>query len=49
MKAYLKTDITQFGEIISVYCTLEGQKRMTVRFPHSLVDADVATFEVVEN
>lgn len=47
MKTYLKGDRAQVGLVTKVYVTESGQKRLTVRFPHSTVDADIADFEVV--
>ena len=47
MKAYLKGDRAQIGVVTRVYVTESGQKRLTVRFPYSTIDADVADFEVV--
>lgn len=47
MKCYLKTKPSELGQILKTYITPEGQKRLTVSFPHSVVDATVETFEVV--
>jgi hypothetical protein len=47
MKAYLKNNKTQIGLVTKVYITTWGQKRMEVRFSHSIVDAAVSNFEVL--
>jgi len=47
MKAYLKGDKAQIGLVTRVYVTDSGQKRMTVSFPYSTVDAEVLNFELV--
>jgi hypothetical protein len=46
MKVYLKKDVSQIGLVTRIYTTIEGQKRMEVRFPHGTVDADVSKFEL---
>ena len=46
MKAYVKGN-TELGKVTRVYVTAEGQKRMTVEFMFSTVDADISKFEVV--
>lgn len=48
MKAYLKNDSSQVGLVVRVYVTNSGQKRLEVRFPYSVVDADISEFEVVQ-
>lgn len=46
--AYLKQRPTEIGEIIDVYLTAEGKKRLTVRFGHgTTVDADINEFNVI--
>lgn len=47
MKAYLKVNPTEVGIVTRVYCNEGGQKRMEVRFPYSVVDAEISRFELV--
>lgn len=43
---FWKSNPTQFGIVTRVYCTDSGQKRMTVSFPYSTIDAEVSNFEL---
>ncbi len=46
MKVFWKDNPTQTGIVTRVYVTDSGQKRMTVSFPYSTVDAEVLNFEL---
>lgn len=46
MKVYWKDSPGQVGVVTRVYVTDSGQKRMTVSFPYSTIDAEVLNFEV---
>lgn len=47
MKVFWKGSPAQTGIVTRVYVTDSGQKRMTVSFPYSTVDAEVSLFELV--
>lgn len=48
MKVFLKKDMGRVGEVLDVYTTDSGQKRMNVSFEEGAVevDSDVADFEI---
>lgn len=48
MKAYLKVNPIEIGIVTRVYYNEGGQKRMEVRFPYSVVDADISNFELIQ-
>lgn len=48
MKAILKTNPDEIGQITSVYIDPNGFKRIVVRFPYASVDAIAADIEIVE-
>lgn len=47
MKVFWKSSPAQVGVVTHVYVTDSGQKRMTVSFPYSTIDAEVLNFELV--
>ena len=47
MKAYLKKNPEEKGQILRIYKTDDDQKRMEVQFAHSTVDAAAEDFEVL--
>lgn len=47
MKVFWKGMPSQTGIVTRVYVTDSGQKRMTVSFPYSTIDAEVLNFELV--
>jgi hypothetical protein len=46
MKVFWKLNPTQVGIITQIYVTDNGQKRLTVTFPYSIIDADISNFEL---
>ncbi len=46
-QAYLKTNPNEKGYIQKVYKTVEGTKRLEVRFANSTVDALAEEFEIL--
>lgn len=50
MNAYLKVDPSRLGEILKVYVTEEGKKRLTVAFEFgTVVEANAEDFEIVHS
>jgi len=46
MKVFWKGSPAQTGIVTRVYVTDSGQKRMTVAFPYSTIDAEVLNFDL---
>jgi hypothetical protein len=46
MKVFWKLSLAQVGIVTEVYVTDNGQKRLTVTFPYSIIDADISNFEL---
>lgn len=46
MKVFWRGNPAQVGVVTRVYVTNSGQKRMTVSFPYSTIDAEVLNFEL---
>jgi hypothetical protein len=47
MKVFWKDSPAQTGIVTRVYVMNSGQKRMTVSFPYSTIDAEVSKFELI--
>jgi len=48
MKAILKSNPDEVGQVTDVYVDPNGNKRIVVRFPYAAVDAIAADIEIVQ-